>query len=641
MESFFSRYKNALVLIVVLVAQLLALAVQVKRPAPGSPDQQGVSMIRYLVVSVVTPPERWAHNIGQGIRGIWFGYLDLVHVRREDAELKAQIERLQLEQASLSEDAKQGQRLQQLLDFRQHYIYKTQPAQVIGASGTDQSRTLYIDKGAKDGLAPDMPVVTGDGIVGKLKDVFDHKSLVLLVSDPTSGVGVMLETTRTRGILRGVPFGQVQVINVSPDDRIKPGERIVTSGGDQIFPRGLPVGTVQRVTPDPERDPLVDVSVHPAANLSRLEEVLVITNLGDIPSAQAAKDLAESEAEGAAEKKRASDVLSERLPTRLDAKAPADTNPDLKAADASGINTADDVRLLTPPKPLRPDQYSPDSTPQAAEMTPGQRRSPVLQGTEDIVRPVAQKKAVTSAIAEGGETAHSANTASGDGGSTVKKTTATGSTAGSTSGTSARTTSTTPSPYAAGTTSARTTPSATSRPVTATTNGAGASSTASFPKSVRPTSGNTLQGENGGTTANSVETGPKPARPVTGNTLSGSTTTSTAGSGVSRPQSPATSGSASTSGIATPGAVQKTRVIVDGPLPAGRTAVNNRTTAPANTTTPANTTANPAAKKAPEIVPDDGSRPPTPTRSTPPKPKPAAQPAGDNSQTATPPNGGR
>ena len=423
MESFFSRYKNALVLIVVLVAQLLALAVQVKRPAPGSPDQEGVSLIRYVVVSVVTPPERWIHNFGRGIRGLWFGYMDLVHVRQQDAVLKTEIERLRLEQASLAEDAKQGQRLEQLLDFKEHYVYKTVPAQVIGASGTDQSRTLYIDKGTKDGLAPDMPVVTADGIVGKLKDVFDHKSLVLLVSDPTSGVGVILETTRTRGILKGVPFGQLQVINVSPDGRIKAGERIVTSGGDQIFPRGMPVGTVEGVEPDPDRDPLVDVSVQPAANLSSLEEVLVITNVGDALSKQAQKDLAASEAAGEEEKKRASDVLSERLPGRLDAKAPADTNPDPKVGETASGVPADDVRLLTPPRPLRPDQYSPDATPQAAEMTPGQRRAPVVQGTEDIVAP-AQRKLVTasSATAENGLTGHTAAVSGESSSGVVKRT---------------------------------------------------------------------------------------------------------------------------------------------------------------------------------------------------------------------------
>ncbi|HZD50330.1 MAG TPA: rod shape-determining protein MreC [Silvibacterium sp.] len=570
MESFFSRYKNALVLIVVLVAQLLALAVQVKRPAPSSPDQEGVSLIRYVVVSVITPPERWLHNIGSGIRGLWFGYLDLVHVRQEDSVLKAQIEQLRLEQASLAEDARQGQRLDRLLGFKEHYVYKTLPAQVIGASGTDQSRTLYIDKGAKDGLAQDMPVVTADGIVGRLRDVFDHKSLVLLISDPTSGVGVMLETTRTRGILKGVPFGQVQVINVSPDDRIKPGETIVTSGGDQIFPRGLPVGTVERVTPDPERDPLVDVTVRPAANLSRLEEVLVITNLGDIPSAQSAKDLAESEAEGEAEKQRASDVLSERLPGRLDAKAPPDTNPDPKVADGSGTTTGEDVRLLTPPKPLRPDQYSPDATPPATEMTPGQRRGPVLQGTEDIVMPV--KRTVTT-TASAGSTAGATepSTSSREDTTGVVRRAVTGSTAA--------------------TSMARTT---------------GASSTAaSGINSARSAS------TAGGTPTGSVVSVPRP-KPAAGIAAS--------------------AGVNSVSGTSASSSAPKTKVIVDGPLPGGRSAEASR--AAAHTAEPESAT---VKKKVPEIVPDDGSRPPSTERPVTAKPKPVVQPT----ENATPPNGGR
>ena len=605
MESFFSRYKNALVLIVVLVAQLLALAVQVKRPAPGSPDQEGVSLIRYVVVSVVTPPERWVHNIGSWIGGLWSGYVNLVHVRREDATLKTEIERLRLEQASLAEDAKQGQRLQQLLDFKQRYIYKTLPAQVIGASGTDQSRTLYIDKGSKEGLAADMPVVTADGIVGKLKDVFDHKSLVVLINDPTSGVGVMLETTRTRGILKGAPFGQLQVINVSPDDRIKAGERIVTSGGDQIFPRGMPVGTVERVVPDPDRDPLVDVAVQPAANLARLEEVLVITNLGDIPSAQAAKDLAQSEAEGEAEKKRASDVLSERLPSRLDAKAPADTNPDQNAA-AAGAATAEDVRVLTPPKPLRPDQYSPDATPQATEMTPGQRRAPVLQGTEDIV--VLPKKPAAAVAVNAGTGGSEASPNGGNAGTARR--TATDSAGGSaTTGGSATGVRTAP-----GTAGSRPA-SGTGSPTTGITT-AGTTTTGTTTGSAR---------QSGAGTATSAGTLPRPANPN--------------GTGVSRPAAVgSTPSSASTlgSGTGAAGGPPKTRVIVDGPMPS-RASTSSTSPSGSRTAAPESAPAAPV-RKGPILVPDDGSRPPSAMKPVAPKPKPVqnAQPA-----PATSPNGGR
>jgi rod shape-determining protein MreC len=383
MESFFSRYRNALVLIVVLVAQLLALAVQAKRPAADGADRPSVSLLRHVVVAIITPPERLVHSTGMGFRSLWFGYIDLIHVRRENAGLRQEVEQLRLEQASIAQDAEQGRRLQHLLGFTEHYIYKTLPAQVIGTGGTDQSQILYIDKGSDDGLKQDMPVITPDGIVGKLKDVFEHTSQVLLVTDPTSGVGVVLETTRIRGILKGRAFGQLQVADISPDSRVKSGEPIVTSGGDQIFPRGLPVGTVDHVVADPEHDPLVDVLVHPAAKLSQLEEVLVITNLSDTASPQEAKDIAESEAESEAEQKRASDILSERLPSRIDLNAPADTNP-VNLVDANG----NAVMPPAPPRPLHPDRFSPNSEPDAAQMVPGQRWAPLKNGTEERATPI-------------------------------------------------------------------------------------------------------------------------------------------------------------------------------------------------------------------------------------------------------------
>lgn len=378
MESFFSRYKNALVLIMVLFLQLAVLAVQAKRPVAEGADRPSVSLMRYAVVTVITPPERAVRATGHWFRSVWFGYIDLIHVRRDNANLRQEVERLRIEQASIAQDADQGRRLQHMLGFSEHYIYKTQPAQVIGTGGSEQSQVLYIDKGSKDGLQQDMPVITPDGIVGKLKDVFPHTSQVLLVTDPTSGVGVILENTRVRGVLKGRAYGQLQV-TVSPDSRIRAGEPIVTSGGDQIFPRGLAVGTVERVVPNPERDPDVDVLVHPAAGLSQLEEVLVVTDMSDAISPQESKDLAESQAEGEAAMKRASDVLSEKLPSRIDPSAPADTNPE-ELVDAAG----NPAQKLPPPKPQHPDGFTPNSEPNAAQMVPGQRFVPVKDGIEDL-----------------------------------------------------------------------------------------------------------------------------------------------------------------------------------------------------------------------------------------------------------------
>ena len=133
MESFFSRYKNALVLIVVLLAQVIGVAIQVRRPLPkehAQPDAGGVRLIRYWAISLVSPPERLVHWLGSSILGVWDNYLDLIHVRQQNKDLQAELQRLRIEQGGIVEDARQGQRLQQLLAFKEKYVYQTLPAQI-------------------------------------------------------------------------------------------------------------------------------------------------------------------------------------------------------------------------------------------------------------------------------------------------------------------------------------------------------------------------------------------------------------------------------------------------------------------------------------------------------------------------------
>jgi rod shape-determining protein MreC len=365
-----SRYKNILFLVAVLIVQVIGLAVQVRRPSPSGGDAPTVRLIRLWAISLMSPPEKAVHGGGSGLRSMWSNYIDLRHVRQQNQELKERVSRLQLEQAALLEDARQGQRLQALLAFKEHYISSTVPAQVIGTSGTDQSRILTIDKGSKDGLKPDMAVITPDGIVGKLRDVFGSTSQVLVISDQTSGAGVLLESTRLRGVLRGNALGQPQIINLLPDERVKPGERVVTSGGDQIYPRGLPVGVVDQVVPDTSNPPYIDILIKPAANLGHLEEVLVITQASDQIPAKAQQDMAQSAAEGAAVgKQRASDILAERLPGLNDPSALADPGSGQKPAAAAATTVP---APLHPPPTLHADHFSPQATPPATALTPGQ-----------------------------------------------------------------------------------------------------------------------------------------------------------------------------------------------------------------------------------------------------------------------------
>ncbi len=168
MENLISRYRNVTILVAVLFAQVLGLAVQVRRAT----DNESTRLIRVWAVDAVTPFEKSIVWVQSGFSYLWHNYFYLRGVRQENRELKAEIERLRIEQVRLNEDAEQARRLQALLGFKEQFISKTLPAQVIGSSGSEQSRSIYIDKGSRDGLKPDMAVITADGVVGKVLRVF-------------------------------------------------------------------------------------------------------------------------------------------------------------------------------------------------------------------------------------------------------------------------------------------------------------------------------------------------------------------------------------------------------------------------------------------------------------------------------------
>jgi len=380
MESFFIRYRNLLVLLAILGAQIVGLAVQVRRTGDGRntldpQDGPSVRLIRLWANALVSPTERVIQSSKLEAGYLWQNYLDLRHVREQNSELQKTIDRLRLEQGALLEDARQGQRLQALLGFQQKYIYTTVAAQAIGSSGSDQSCVFYLDKGSADGLDRDMAVITADGIVGKVREVFPHSAQVLAINDQTSGAGVILQTTRIRGILRGNAAGQPQIIGILADRRIQPGEAVFTAGGDQTFPRGLPVGVVEKVVRDPERENFIDVIVNPAAHLDRLDEVLVITSTQPRFSPEQQQDLAASEAlkgpEAAAikEQQKASQIMAERLPGLTDSNLPPANPAPGRGSPQPGLNPPTPVPEQGPPRLLRPrhpDRFTPGSAPEIA-----------------------------------------------------------------------------------------------------------------------------------------------------------------------------------------------------------------------------------------------------------------------------------
>jgi rod shape-determining protein MreC len=335
MESVLSRYRNLIILVGVLFLQVLGLAMQVKR---GPTEAQDTRLIRIWAVGALAPIERgivWAQN---STRSVWHNYFYLRGVRAENRELKQEIEQMRLEQVRLSEDAAQAHRLQNLLAFKEQFITRTVAAQVIGSSGSDLSRVVYIDKGENAGIRRDMAVITADGIVGKVLAVYPTVAQVLLISDQSSGVGAILEKTRLQGVLRGTANGEVVLERVMSDEDVPVGETVLTSGGDQIFPKGLRVGTVTKV--EKGKDLFLNVKIRPAASLSRLEEVLVLVEKQERNAT--AEDV----------HVRAADILAQRLPSV----------PDKPVADAKAVGVVTATGAQPGSANAAPKAKSPTST---------------------------------------------------------------------------------------------------------------------------------------------------------------------------------------------------------------------------------------------------------------------------------------
>lgn len=326
------RYRNVSILAAAVFLQLIGLAYQVKKQT-GKDSEESSRLIRVWTISAITPFEKGIVRLQTGSSNLWHNYVYLRGVRQENRDLKDKLQQLQLEQVRLQQDAVQARRLQSLLGFKEQFIDQTVAAQVIGSSGSEQSRVVYLDKGLKDGIKQGMPVISAEGIVGKVILAQSNVSQVLLINDQTSGVGTILEQSRLQGVLKGRASGELVLDKVMSEEDVKTGERVLTSGGDQIFPKGLPVGTIGEVKRGGE---FLHVQVKPAAALNHLEEVLVITKKQERePDKTSVSSM------------RAADILAQRLPQVPDKPAETTTTgsktsgatPAAKPATAGGLAT--------------------------------------------------------------------------------------------------------------------------------------------------------------------------------------------------------------------------------------------------------------------------------------------------------------
>lgn len=228
-----------------------------------------------LLLWFLRPVEIGAQVTMGWIKELQNSYTTLSGFRVENERLKKRIQDLEVERNRLLEAEATNRRLQQLLDFRSHLPSVSVTASIIANSASSWFQSCLLDKGSVDGVRKGMAVVTPLGVLGQVVSVTARSAKVLLVTDPSSGIDVIVQRTRSRGIVSGsLDYGTI-VKYVKRSEDIQPGDRLITSGLDGIFPKGLMVATVTKV----ERQHLglfQLIEVTPAVQVSRTEEVLVV-----------------------------------------------------------------------------------------------------------------------------------------------------------------------------------------------------------------------------------------------------------------------------------------------------------------------------------------------------------------------------
>src|SRR5262245_9690712 len=228
-----------------------------------------------LLLWIIRPLQLAAQATTNWIQDIRNNYSTLAGYRSENEKLRERIQELEVEKNQLLEAEATNRRLQQILEFRSQLPIGSLTASIIADSASTWFKSCLLDKGSADGVRKGLAVVTPFGVVGQVVAVTARTAEVLLLTDPNSGVDVLVQRTRARGIVSGSLDNGTILKYVKRSEDIQEGDRLVTSGLDGVFPKGVVVGAVTKVRKQ-TLGLFQHIEVMPAVNLERTEEVLIV-----------------------------------------------------------------------------------------------------------------------------------------------------------------------------------------------------------------------------------------------------------------------------------------------------------------------------------------------------------------------------
>ncbi len=252
-----------------IAVNIVLLAASMRR------HQSPSSIPESFAISVTGPFQKSVRYSINFIKDIWHHYFSLVSVAKENEKLKLQLASALEKKHKCKELEIANARLRTLLKFRKEVILPTVAAEVIGKDPSPWFKSIMIDKGKSDGIRLSQPVFNHNGIIGVVTDISNHYAKVMLAIDHNSAIDAIVQRTRARGIIRGGAYDSYSFEYVLRRHEIKPGDTIISSGLDRIYPKGLLIGRVENVKKS-ESDLFQTILVIPSVDFETLEDVLVL-----------------------------------------------------------------------------------------------------------------------------------------------------------------------------------------------------------------------------------------------------------------------------------------------------------------------------------------------------------------------------
>jgi rod shape-determining protein MreC len=262
------RYRTPLLIVLVLLLVFSVLSLSLKHSPAVKKVQGGI-------VSITAPGLEGIAYVARRIKQLWLGYFYLVDLRRENDELKRQLEEYNQRQVRFQEAQEAMTRLEGLLDLKRQVALPVIGARIIAYDPSLWSRSAIIDQGKAQGVEDGLPVLAPQGIVGRIVEVYAQYSKVMLIVDRKSGADAMVQRTRVRGVLKGKGGNRCFLEFVPKNADVQVGDLVLASGLVALYPKGLVFG---KVTTANKKNPGVfqEIEVAPNVDLSTLEEVLVV-----------------------------------------------------------------------------------------------------------------------------------------------------------------------------------------------------------------------------------------------------------------------------------------------------------------------------------------------------------------------------